>query len=233
VQAHPPGPNGKVTITTDYPDYVPFLSYARSGEARERLWRVYRQRAHPKNLSVLARMLEKRFELARLLGYPSWAAYVTEDKMIGSAQAAADFIGRIAAAAEKRAADDYQALLSRKRRDEPGVERVEAWDSQVLTEALRKERHGYDAQSVRPYFEMSRVQEGVLDVTARLFGLEYRRAADAPVWHGDVIATTSSSAATWSGASTSTSILATASTSTRRNSPCNPARPESAFRKPP
>ncbi|MFL5407276.1 MAG: M3 family metallopeptidase [Myxococcales bacterium] len=186
VQAHPPGPNGKVTITTDYPDYVPFLSYARSGEARERLWRVYRQRAHPKNLSVLTRMLEKRFELARLLGYPSWAAYVTEDKMIGSAQAAADFIGRIAAAAEKRAADDYQALLSRKRRDEPTAARVEAWDSQVLTEALRKERHGYDAQSVRPYFEMSRVQEGVLDVTARLFGLEYRRAADAPVWHGDV-----------------------------------------------
>jgi thimet oligopeptidase len=186
VRAHPPGANGKVTITTDYPDYVPFLSYARSGEARERLWRVYRQRAHPKNLSVLARMLEKRHELATLLGYPSWAAYVTEDKMIGSAQAAADFIARISAAAEKRAAEDYQALLERKRRDDPAAERVEAWDSQVLTEALRKERHGYDAQSVRPYLEMSRVQDGVLEVTSRLFGLEYRRAADAPVWHPDV-----------------------------------------------
>jgi thimet oligopeptidase len=188
VRAHPPGANGKVSITTDYPDYVPFLSYARCGEARERLWRVYRQRAHPKNLSVLARMLEKRHELATLLGYPSWAAYVTEDKMIGSAQAAADFIARISAAAEKRAAEDYQALLERKRRDDPAAERVEAWDSQVLTEALRKERHGYDAQSVRPYFEMSRVQDGVLEVTARLFGLEYRRATDAPVWHPDVAA---------------------------------------------
>src|SRR5205085_1506737 len=97
VRGHPPGANGKVTITTDYPDYVPFLSYARSEAAREKLWRVYRQRAHPKNLSVLARMLEKRYELATLLGYPSWAAYVTEDKMIGSAQAAADFIARISA----------------------------------------------------------------------------------------------------------------------------------------
>jgi thimet oligopeptidase len=186
LRAHPPGANGKVTITTDYPDYVPFLSYARSGPARERLWRVYRQRAHPKNLSVLARMLEKRHELATLLGYPSWAAYVTEDKMIGSAQAASDFIARISAAAEKRAADDYQALLERKRRDDASADRVEAWDSQVLTEALRKERHGYDAQSVRPYFEMSRVQDGVLEVTSRLFGLEYRRAAGAPVWHPDV-----------------------------------------------
>jgi len=186
VRGHPPGANGKVTITTDYPDYVPFLSYARSEAAREKLWRVYRQRAHPKNLSVLARMLEKRYELATLLGYPSWAAYVTEDKMIGSAQAAADFIARISAAAEKRADSDYQALLERKRRDDPGAGRVEAWDSQVLTEALRKERHGYDAQSVRPYFEMSRVQDGVLEVTSRLFGLEYRRLAGAPVWHPDV-----------------------------------------------
>src|SRR5205823_5805095 len=103
-RAHPPGANGKVRITTDYPDYVPFLSYANSSAARERLWRVYRQRAHPKNLDVLARMLERRFELAGLLGHPSWASYVTEDKMIGSAQAAADFIARISAAAETRMA---------------------------------------------------------------------------------------------------------------------------------
>src|SRR5205823_8900600 len=138
VRAHPAGANGKVTITTDYPDYVPFLSYARSASARERLWRVYRQRAHPKNLSVLTRMLEKRHELATVLGYPSWAVYVTEDKMIGSARAATDFVAKISAAAEKRAAGDYQALLERKRRDDPSAERVEAWDSQVLTEALRK-----------------------------------------------------------------------------------------------
>ena len=186
VKAHEPGPNGKVTITTDYPDYVPFISYAKSSAARERLWRVYRQRAHPKNLDVLARMLEKRYELATLLGYPSWAEYVTEDKMIGSARAADDFIAKVTSASDARARGDYEALLARKRRDEPSAERVEAWDSQVLTEALRNERYGHDAQAVRPYFEFSQVQRGVLDVTSRLFGLEYRAVADAPVWHRDV-----------------------------------------------
>src|SRR5207302_7572848 len=101
-RARPPRADGKVRITTDTPDYVPFLSYAKSSSARERLWRVYRQRAHPRNLDALARMLEKRHELADLLGYPSWSSYVTEDKMIGSAQAAGDFIARISAAAEAR-----------------------------------------------------------------------------------------------------------------------------------
>ena len=186
VRARPPRADGKVRITTDTPDYVPFLSYAKSSSARERLWRVYRQRAHPRNLDALARMLEKRHELADLLGYPSWSSYVTEDKMIGSAQAAGDFIARISAAAEARMSHEYQALLERRRRDDPAAERVEAWDSQLLTEAVRKERHGFDAQAVRPYFELSRVQEGVLEVTARLFGLTYRPVPDAPVWHSDV-----------------------------------------------
>jgi thimet oligopeptidase len=130
-------------------------------------------------------MLEKRHELAALLGYPSWASYVTEDKMIGSAQAAADFVARISAAAEARMRQEYQALLEHRRRDDPAAERVEAWDSQLLTEAVRKERHGFDAQAVRPYFELSRVQQGVLEVTARLFGLTYRPVPDAPVWHSD------------------------------------------------
>jgi len=124
VRAHASG-----VVTTDSPDYVPFMTYSRSSRARERLWKIYRQRAHPANSMVLDRMLGRRHELARLLGYESWAAYVTEDKMIGSARAAADFIERIAGASEARAGKDYESLLARKRRDQPSAERVDAWDS--------------------------------------------------------------------------------------------------------
>jgi thimet oligopeptidase len=183
VRAHASG-----VITTDYPDYIPFMTHSRSSPARERLWKIYRQRAHPKNLEVLDRMLARRHELARLLGYPSWAAYVIEDKMIGSARAAEDFIERIAGAAESRARKDYEALLARKRRDDPGADRVDAWDSEALKERVRAEQFGFDSQSVRPYFELGRVLDGVLDTTARLFGIEYRRLTDAPVWHSDVTA---------------------------------------------
>ncbi len=174
-------------ITTDYPDYVPFMTYARSSAARERLWKVNRQRAHPKNLEVLDRMLGRRFELARLLGYASWAAYVTEDKMIGSEKAAAEFIEKIAAAAASRAERDYEVLLARKRQDEPGAERVDSWDAEALKERVRAEQFGFDSQSVRPYFDLARVQQGIFDTTARMFGIEYRR-CDAPVWHADVTA---------------------------------------------
>ncbi len=185
-RAHPPGPDGKVTISTDNTDYVPFMTYARSERARSELWRLYRLRGHPANLEVLGRLLDRRAELARVLGYPSWAAYVTEDKMIGSDRAAAEFVERIAGASAARMRRDYEQLLARKRADDPGADRVEPWDSAYLQERIKAEQYGFDSLSVRPYFDYVRVKEGVLEVTAHLFGIEYRRAEGAPVWHPDV-----------------------------------------------
>jgi thimet oligopeptidase len=185
-QQHKPGADGKVTITTDNTDYIPFVTYAKSGKAREALWRLYRLRGHPKNLDVLSRMLEKRHELATLLGYESWAAYATEDKMIGSARAATEFIARIADASEKRAQRDYVQLLKRKQKDDPSAKHVSGWDSAYYQERVMAEDYGFDSQAMRAYFEYERVKKGVLDITARMFGIEYKKVADAPLWHADV-----------------------------------------------
>ena len=185
-RAHPPGQDGLVSVTTDATDYVPFMTYARSEEARAGLWRLYRLRGHPRNLEVLSRMLSRRAELAALLGHPTWASYVTEDKMIGSQRAAAEFIEKITALSGARMEREYAQLLARKRADVPGAERVEPWDSTWLQERIKAEQYGFDSQSVRPYLEYGRVRDGVLDVTGRLLGVAYRRVAAAPAWHPDV-----------------------------------------------
>jgi thimet oligopeptidase len=186
VRSHPPGPDGKVRITTDYPDLVPFMTYAKDGSAREQLWRANRARAYPKNVEVLQNLLTRRHELATLLGYANWAAYATEDKMIRSERNAGDFIEKIAAASEERCRRDYQVLLERKRKDMPGAIRVDPWDQAYLDDRVKAEQYSFDSQSVRPYFEYTRVKQGVLDITSRLFGVSYRRLTDAPVWHPDV-----------------------------------------------
>jgi thimet oligopeptidase len=185
-RSHPPGADGKVTLTTDNTDYVPFVTYATSGRAREALWRLYRLRGHPKNLEVLSRLLVKRAELAQLLGYPSWAAYATEDKMIGSDAAAADLIQKVTAASGRRMQRDYAQLLERARQQDPGAERVQAWDSAFLQERVKAERYGFDAREARPYFEYARVKEGVLALVGRIFGVTFLRVADSPRWHEEV-----------------------------------------------
>jgi thimet oligopeptidase len=186
VRNHMPGPDGKVRITTDYPDLVPFMTYAKDASAREKLWRTNRSRAFPKNAEVLRRLLERRHELATLLGYPNWAAYATEDKMIRSERNAGDFIEKIAAASDERSRRDYQVLLERKRQEVQDATRVDPWDQAYLEDRVKAEQYNFDSQSVRPYFEYSRVKQGVLDLTSRLFGVRYQRVTDAPVWHPDV-----------------------------------------------
>ena len=186
VKAHSPDPQGRITITTDYPDYVPFMSYSKSGAAREALYRAFRSRGTPANLAVLDRMLERRYRLAQLLGYTSWAQYITEDKMIASDTAARDFVERIAGVGLDRARRDYAELLERKRLDEPGATSVHDWEKDYYDERVKAERYRFDSQEVRPYFSYEQVKQGILDVTARLFGVEFRRVTDADTWAPDV-----------------------------------------------
>ncbi|MFT3710930.1 MAG: M3 family metallopeptidase [Archangium sp.] len=183
--AHPVK-DGKVTVTTNTPDYLPVMIYARSGNVREQLWRAYRSRAFPQNVEQLNALLAKRHELATLLGYETWAAYVTETKMVKSAKAAADFIERGRVATEARAKQDMAQLLARKQKDVPGATTVEPWEHQFFEDRVKAEAYGLDSQALRNYFEYGNVKKGVMDITSTLFGVRYVQITDAKVWHPDV-----------------------------------------------
>lgn len=83
IAAHPPGPGGRVRLTTEHPDVLPVLTYARSDELRRRLRGEFDNRAYPRNMAVLDRLIARRDELARLLGFDSWADYALADKIGG------------------------------------------------------------------------------------------------------------------------------------------------------
>lgn len=186
IASHPPGADGRVTITTDYPDLIPFRTYAEDGDARMSLHIENLSRAFPINEQVYRDLLAARQEQATLLGYRHWADYVTEDKMIGSGQNIRDFVAKVADGALHRARADYQALLARKRQDSPGAETVNGAEALYYEEKVRQGKFAFESQSVRPYFDFARTQQGLLDITARLFGIRYVRATDALVWHEDV-----------------------------------------------
>ncbi len=186
LKAHPADAKGLVSVTTNTPDYLPVMVYAKGGQAREALWRAYRNRAYPKNEAVLNELLRKRYELATLLGYASWAAYATETKMVKTQTAAAEFIERGRLATEKRARADMAMLLSRKQKDVPGATTIEPWEQDFYEDRVKAEQYGLDTQALRAYFEFGRVQQGVMDTTSRLFGIRYVPVPDAKTWHPSV-----------------------------------------------
>ncbi len=185
IEQHPPGDNGKVRLSTNYPDYVPFMTYAMTDSRRLDFYKVYRRRGYPNNEAVLSMMVAKRYELARLLGYENWAHYVTEDKMIKTAKAARDFIDEIAALSAERAGREYATLLERQRAEFPGATAVGDWQKTYVQELVRREAYGVNAQEVRQYFPYNRVKQGLLDITGRMFGVTYEK-VDVPVWDPSV-----------------------------------------------
>jgi thimet oligopeptidase len=186
VDAHPPGADGRVTITTDYPDTIPFMSFALDAEARRALIVEFLNRAWPVNDTVLQELLALRAEHAKMLSFESWADFDAEVKMIGRGTAIGEFIDQIAAAAEESGRRDLAVLLKRLRADRPEATALDRADSAFYHEVVQRERFHVDAQLVRRYFQFAKVRQGLLDVTGRLFGLSYTRAHDAVSWHEDV-----------------------------------------------
>ena len=185
-KAHPAEADGQIVLTTSYPDYLPFMKYATSAAARERFYRAYNQRAFPENMDVLDQLIAKRYELATLLGYKSWADYATENKMIGNAQNAEDFIARISSASDKRMQADFAELLEVAKADHPGASDIQPWDSAFFSERLRATKYNFDSQSVRPYFEYKRVKDGLFGIVSKMYGVEFRSVKDAKVWDASV-----------------------------------------------
>jgi len=185
IKSHAPGPDGKITISIENPDYIPVIRYAEDSELRRKMMHERENRAYPKNMPVLDSLIYKRARLATTLGYANWADYITEDKMIESGKNAADFIERLRENTFRHAQNEYAIYLARKKEDDPSATAVNAWESAYYGRLIRKRDYDFDPQEVRPYFPFDQVQKGVLDVTAKMFGVTYKK-LDTPVWHESV-----------------------------------------------
>ena len=188
VEAHPVGDDGMVTVTTDYPDALPFRSFAVDRAARHALMREFDSRGWPVNDAILHEITEIRRERAHLLGYPGWPDYDAEIRMIGSERAIRDFVERLDEASVAASDRDVALLVERQRQDHPDLDAMSWADSSYYGQVVRREQFDLDAQEVRGYFDFPRVRAGLLDVTSRLFDLEYVERPDVATWHADVTA---------------------------------------------
>lgn len=185
IASHPFQENGKIRITTDYPDSKPFLQYAKKKELRRELFLLSQNRAYPQNENVFTDLLQCRYTLATLLGYTNWVEYVTEDKMIKNGANIGAFIDQLSIITKEKSAQEYAVLLTEKQKDEPTATTVEEWEFSFYKDRVKNNIFAFDSKSVRPYLEYQKVKQGILDLTSELFGLRYER-IDMPVWHEQV-----------------------------------------------
>jgi thimet oligopeptidase len=188
ISAHQPAPDGSITLSRDETDYTPVMTYATSDDLRERMYLAYNTRAYPANKDVLLDVLKTRYEVAKILGYPTFADLATADQMIGTAANMKTFLNEVDVASRPASHRDYDMLLAFARQKQPGITAIPAYGRFYWSDQYARTTFNFDSQSVRPYFTYDRVQQGVLDTAAKLFHVTFKAASDAPVWHPSVSA---------------------------------------------
>jgi oligopeptidase A len=177
-------------FTLHAPSYLPIMQYADRRSLRELMYRAYVTRSSEfgkpewDNTPLIAEILRLRRELARLLGFASYAEYSLEPKMAESPQQVLEFLNELAQRAKPYAERDL-AEIAGFARAELRLAKLEAWDLAYASEKLRAKRYSFSDQEVKQYFPETRVMPGMFQLVETLYGLKIDP-ADAPVWQPDV-----------------------------------------------
>jgi len=179
---------GKYVFTLQKPSWIPFLTYAKNRDLREKLYKAMYNRGNNNNehdnKAVISKMLNLRLKKANLLGFESWSAYVLDDCMAKTPANVYKLLSQVWTPAIKRAkeeAADMQKMI-----DQGGGKfKLQSWDWWYYSEKVRKAKYDLDEEQIRPYFELNNVRDGVFMVANKLYGLTFNRRKDMPVFHPD------------------------------------------------
>src|SRR5690606_32030424 len=167
---------------------MPAMKYLENRDLRRELYQALARvgtEGERDNRGIVRDILAKRRELANLLGYRDYADLVLEDRMMKSGDRAVAFEREL----EERTRPYFEREvheLERFAADHLGIARLEPWDVTFVMEKLRLARLDMDEESLRPYFPLDSVLNGLFQLTERLFGVRVEQAQGVPTWHDEV-----------------------------------------------
>ena len=176
-------------------EYTGAMTAEEDRAKREAMFRAYSNRGNNggenDTKDIILNILKLKEEKARLLGYDSPAAHILSDKMAKTPEAVNAFLANIfkyAVARAKEEVKDMQKVMDediRAGKVEKGA-KIQPWDWFYYAEKVRKARYDLDEEITKPYFKMENVREGVFSTASKLYGLQFEKIENAPVYHPDV-----------------------------------------------
>ena len=176
-------------------EYGEAMAATEDRATREKMFKAYSSRGNNgneyDNKELMVKMMALRIEKANLLGYENPAQMILADKMAGNPETVDSFLASIMAPAVAKAKEeiaDMQVFMDEdiKAGLLPAGSKIEPWDWAYYTEKVRKAKYALDEEQTKPYFKMENVRQGVFDLTTKLWGLQYEKLENIPVYHADV-----------------------------------------------
>ena len=177
-------------FTLDFPSYSPFLTYSTKRELREKLYMAKNTEGihdNPENnLAICTRLINIRRELAQLLGHDTYADYVLEHRMASSVKNVYKLFNDLISAYKPQAIKELKEVEQLAKEMEGDAFEMQPWDFGYYSHKLQLQKYNIDSEMLRPYFELSKVIEGVFGLANRLYGILFKENNEIPVYHQDV-----------------------------------------------
>lgn len=171
-------------VSLDYPEIQPFMANAKSSDLRRQLFEKDQRKGGEGNVKVLEEALRLRADVARRLGYDSWAAYRTETRMAKRRENVETFLADLREKVALKTARDL-AEMRALALERTGSHQVNIWDWRYWNNELLKSRYAVNEFEVAQYFPLDACIEGLFRVTQSMLGVRYEPALAAPRWHPD------------------------------------------------
>ena len=175
-------------VTTKYPDYIPVMDNAVLNKTRKRMFSAFVNRQAESNTRILEEALLVRQQIAKELGYDSWAAYRIDGRMAGEVEKVTEFLDELRKDLQIKVREEIEALLTLKQQDEPRATDLDPWDIRYYLEKLKRQNYSVDTEKIREYFPLNQVREKMFALYGALFGIRFEPVEGAPVWSPDVTA---------------------------------------------
>ncbi|MES5485367.1 M3 family metallopeptidase [Bradyrhizobium sp. INPA03-11B] len=183
------GMAGKAIVTLSRSSVEPFLQSSQRRDLREKVYKAFTARGDNGNANdnnaTIVEILRLREETAKILGFPTYAAYRLEDSMAKTPEAVRGLLERVWKPARARALADRDALQELIT-EEGGNFTLASWDWRYYAEKLRQAKANFDDSAIKPYLVLDHMIEAAFDCATRLFGVTFEERKDIPVWHPDV-----------------------------------------------
>ena len=179
-------------FTLHAPSYNPFMTYADNRQLRERMYMakntICTEGHEYDNSGIVKNIVNLRRERAQLLGYRTYADFVLQNRMAENSQNVYKLLNDLLEAYLPAARQEVKEVEDTARRHEGADFKLRPWDFGYYAHKLQLEKYDIDAEMLRPYFELSRVKQGVFGLATRLYGITFKENAAIPVYHPDVTA---------------------------------------------
>ena len=179
-------------VTLQAPSFVPFMKYSQHRELRRQLYMAYNtQCTHDNeynNQEIVQKLVNLRLERAQLLGFQTVADYVLTQRMAENSENVYRLLNQLLDAYAPTAHQEVQEVQALAKELEGEDFELLPWDWAFYSEKLKEKKFNLNEESLRPYFELNRVIEGVFGLATRLYGITFQANPDIPVYHPEVTA---------------------------------------------